>query len=67
MNEVKRVAKVGNKIKVIRFSCQGWGKTEYEEGSIWIVSEVRIKPFGITFCEGANGFILNEDYVVLID
>ncbi|HHB3507854.1 TPA: hypothetical protein ACORDH_004988 [Bacillus cereus] len=63
--EVKRIAKVGEQIKVIRFSCQGWGRTGYEVGSIWTAKEVQTKPHGITFCEGANGFIWNEDYVVL--
>ncbi|MEF2096424.1 hypothetical protein V3595_17310 [Bacillus sp. CFBP9009] len=65
MKEVKRIAKAGEKIKVIKFSCQGWGKTPYEVGSVWIVRESRENPYGITFCEGANGFIWNDCYVVL--
>lgn len=67
IKEIKRIAKVGEKIKVTKFSCLGWGKTEYEVGSIWNVKEVKEKPFGVTFCEGANSPIPNDNYVVLLD
>ncbi|PFR90689.1 hypothetical protein [Priestia megaterium] len=63
--EVARIAKVGETIKVTQFSCQGWGKTAYEVGSMWKVKEVRTEPYGITFCEDADGFIWNYCYVVL--
>lgn len=65
MKEFKRVAKAGDKIKVTKFYCQGWGKTEYEVGSIWTVKKVKIQPFGVTFCEDANGVILNDHYVII--
>lgn len=65
MKEVKRIAKAGEEIKVINFSCQGWGKTAFEVGSVWTVKESRTEPYGITFCENADGFIWNDSYVVL--
>jgi hypothetical protein len=45
----------------------GWGKTEYEEESVWTVTEVKLKPFGVTFCKGANSPIPNDNYFVLED
>jgi hypothetical protein len=65
MREVIPLAKPGDKIKVIKFSCQGWGKTPFEVGSVWTVNESRAKPYAITFCEGADGFIWNDCYIVL--
>lgn len=62
---VNGIPKKGDKIKVIKFSCAGWGKTKFEVGSVWIVKEVRTTPYAITFCERANGFIWNDCYVVL--
>jgi len=61
----KRIAKVGEKIEVIKFSCLGWGKTEYEIGSVWLVTEVKERPFGVTFCALTNSPIPNDNYVVL--
>lgn len=60
-----RIAKVGEKIRVIKFSCLGWGKTKYEIGSTWVVTKVKTRPFGVTFCKGANSPIWNNNYVVI--
>ena len=67
LNENLPIAKKGDKIRVTKFYSQGWGKTIYNVGSIWIVKEVKLKPFGVTYCEGANGVILNDHYELLKD
>jgi len=66
MKTEARVAEIGEKIIVTGFSCAGFGKKEFEVGSIWTVSGVS-DPFGVTFCEGSNGFIVNDKYAVIVE
>lgn len=65
MREVKRVAKVGEKIKITREHQRLGGPTAYPLGSIWIVEEVVDEERGLVFCFGNSCGKFAEEYIVL--
>lgn len=74
MKEVKRPAKVGEKIKVTREHNGGWQGTPYPLGSVWTVrrqiptDSKKPNDFskGLVACEGNQFCKFAEDYVVLV-
>lgn len=65
MNEVKRQAKVGERIKITKEHQRLGGATAYPLGSVWVVEEVVDEEKGLVFCEGNSCGKFAEEYVVL--
>ncbi|MFJ7512575.1 hypothetical protein ACIQW7_24465 [Peribacillus simplex] len=65
MNEVKRVAKVGETIKVIHEYNPGWRQQPYPIGSKWVVRKVFNKSKGLVACDDNEFCISMKDYVVI--
>ncbi|KKI90686.1 hypothetical protein WQ54_19395 [Bacillus sp. SA1-12] len=65
MKEVKRSAKVGEKIKITREHQRLRGHTAYPLGSIWVVEDVLDEEKGLVFCYGNSCGKFAEEYVVL--
>ncbi|WMX58095.1 hypothetical protein [Peribacillus sp. R9-11] len=65
MKEVKRVAKVGETIKIVREHPRLGGPTPYPLGSTWVVEEVADEDKGLVYCKGNPCGKFADDYVVL--
>lgn len=66
--EVKRIAKVGEKIKIIKEHRIDSGKLIHPKNSVWIVTEVVLEqsnPSGLTFLDGSNHGCFPYDYLVI--
>ncbi|PEF04994.1 hypothetical protein COM97_18680 [Bacillus thuringiensis] len=63
--EVKRVARVGETIKVTVEHDSGWRGINYPLGSTWIVKEIFDKKKGLVSCIDNEFCIFASAYVVL--
>jgi hypothetical protein len=62
---IKRPAKIGEKIKVVKEHDHGWRPQPYPLGSTWIVKRVEDENKGLVFCHGNSSGIFAVDYIVL--
>lgn len=65
MKEIKRSAKVGEKIKITKEHQRLGGPTAYPLGSIWVVRKVLDEEKGLVFCHGNTNGKFAEEYVVI--
>lgn len=68
MMDVKRIAKIGERIRVINAIKTEWDDVVIPINSIWTVKKVLLKeskPPGFIFLEGNDSGVFPNDYVVL--